>query len=73
MHILLDFDGNLLVYVNVTNDKTADNKGAYEVSLLNGSVIVATDFIMIFYSSTFGTAKEYSLSFVTKRTSNSFL
>lgn len=29
------------VYVNITNGKTADNKGAYEVPLLKGSVIVA--------------------------------
>jgi hypothetical protein len=41
MHTLLDYDGNLPVYVNITNGKTADNKGAYEVPLLKGSVIVA--------------------------------
>lgn len=44
MHTLLDYDGNLPAYVNITNGKTADNKGAYEVPLLNGSVIVADRF-----------------------------
>jgi hypothetical protein len=44
MHTLLDFDGNLPAYINVTNGKTADNKGAYELPLLKGSVIVADRF-----------------------------
>ena len=44
MHTLLDFDGNLPVYVNITDGKTADNKGAYDVPLLKGSVIVADCF-----------------------------
>ncbi|MFY9152731.1 MAG: IS4 family transposase [Prolixibacteraceae bacterium] len=44
MHTLLDFDGNLPAYVNITNGKTADNKGAYDIPLLNGSVIVADRF-----------------------------
>ena len=44
MHTLLDFDGNLPAYVNITNGKTADNKGAYNVPLLKGSVIVADRF-----------------------------
>ena len=41
MHTLLDYDGNLPAYVNVTDGKTADNKGAYEIPLLANSVIVA--------------------------------
>ena len=41
MHTLLDFDGNLPAYVNVTNGKTADNKGVYDIPLLKRSVIVA--------------------------------
>ena len=41
MHTLLDYDGNLPAYVNVTNGKTADNKGAYDIPLLANSVIVA--------------------------------
>lgn len=41
MHTLLDYDGNLPAYVNITNGKTADNKGAYDVPLLANSVIVA--------------------------------
>lgn len=44
MHTLLDYDGNLPAYVNITNGKTADNKGAYAVPLLKGSVIVADRF-----------------------------
>lgn len=44
MHTLLDFDGNLPAYVNITNGKTADNKGAYDVPLHKGSVIVADRF-----------------------------
>lgn len=44
MHTLLDFDGNLPSYVNITDGKTADNKGAYEIPLLKGSVIVADRF-----------------------------
>lgn len=41
MHTLLDYDGNLPAYVNVTDGKTADNKGAYDIPLLAGSVILA--------------------------------
>lgn len=44
MHTLLDFDGNLPAYVNITDGKTADNKGAYEIPLVKGSVIVADRF-----------------------------
>lgn len=44
MHTLLDFDGNLPAYVNITNGKTADNKGASDIPLLKGSVIVADRF-----------------------------
>lgn len=43
MHTLLDFDGNS-AYVNITDGKTADNKGAYDIPLLKGSVIVADRF-----------------------------
>lgn len=44
MHTLLDFDGNLPTYVHITDGKTADNKGAYDIPLLKGSVIVADRF-----------------------------
>ena len=44
MHTLLDYDGNLPVYVNITDGKTADNKGAYDIPLVKGSVIVADRF-----------------------------
>jgi hypothetical protein len=41
MHTLLDYDGNLPAYVNISDGKTADNKGAYDIPLLANSVIVA--------------------------------
>lgn len=41
MHTLLDYDGSLPAYINITDGKTADNKGAYDIPLLKGSVIVA--------------------------------
>lgn len=44
MHTLLDYDGLLPAYVNITNGKTADNKGAYDVPLIKQSVIVADRF-----------------------------
>jgi hypothetical protein len=44
LHTLLDYDGNLPTYVNITNGKTADNKGAYELPLIKSSVIVADRF-----------------------------
>lgn len=44
MHTLLDYDGHLPAYVNITDGKTADNKGAYDVPLLKRSVIVADRF-----------------------------
>jgi len=49
MHTLLDYDGNLPAYVNITDGKTADNKGAYQVPLHKGSVIVADRFYNDFY------------------------
>ncbi|MCC5922133.1 MAG: IS4 family transposase, partial [Cyclobacteriaceae bacterium] len=41
MHTLLDYDGKLPVYVNITQGSVADNKGAYSIPLEKGSVIVA--------------------------------
>jgi hypothetical protein len=41
LHTLLDYDGNLPAYINITNGKTDDNKGAYDIPLLKGSVIEA--------------------------------
>lgn len=38
------YDGLLPSYVNITNGKTADNKGAYDVPLIKQSVIVADRF-----------------------------
>lgn len=44
MHDLLDYDGYLPAYVHISDGKTANNKGAYEVPLLKNSVIVADRF-----------------------------
>lgn len=44
MHTMLDYDGHLPTYVNITDGKTADNKGAYDLPLLKNSVIVADRF-----------------------------
>lgn len=44
MHTLLDYDGNLPAYVNITDGKTADNKGAYNIPLVKNSVVVADRF-----------------------------
>lgn len=44
MHTLLDYDGNLPVYVNITDGRTADNKGAYDIPLVKNSVVVADRF-----------------------------
>ena len=44
MHTLLDYNGNLPAYVNITDGKTADNKGAYDIPLIKGSGIVADRF-----------------------------
>ena len=49
LHTLLDFDGNLPGYVNVTDGKRADNKGAYDIPLIAASVIVADRFYNDFY------------------------
>lgn len=44
MHTVLDYDGHLPSYVNITDGKTADNKGAYDIPLLKQSVVVADRF-----------------------------
>ena len=44
MHTLLDYDGHLPAYVHISDGKTADNKGAYDIPLLKQSVIVADRF-----------------------------
>lgn len=41
MHTLLDYDGKLPTYVNITEGSVGDNKGAYNLPLEKGSVIVA--------------------------------
>ncbi len=41
LHTLLDYDSKLPVYVNITDGKVGDNKGAKSIPLQAGSVIVA--------------------------------
>lgn len=41
MHTLLEYDGKLPAYVNITEGSVADNKGAYDIPLEKGAVIVA--------------------------------
>lgn len=41
LHTLLDFDGNMPAYLNITEGKKADNKAAKDIPLSPGSVIVA--------------------------------
>ena len=41
MHTLLDYDGKLPTYINITNGSVGDNKGAYNIPLQKGAVIVA--------------------------------
>jgi len=41
MHTLLDYDGGLPLYVNITDGKKADNKGAEHIPVQKGAVIVA--------------------------------
>ena len=43
-HTLLDYDGNLPAYINITDGKTADNKGAHDIPLIKRSVLVADKF-----------------------------
>ena len=41
MHTLLDYEGGLPLYVNISDGKTGDNKGAYNTPVQKGAVIVA--------------------------------
>ncbi len=41
LHTLLDYDGNLPAYINITAGKVGDNKGAADIPLVKNSVIVA--------------------------------
>jgi hypothetical protein len=49
LHTLLDFAGKLPIYVNLSDGKTADNKGAYDIPLIANSVIVADRFYNDFF------------------------
>jgi len=49
LHTLLDFAGKLPIYVNLSDGKTADNKGAYDIPLIANSVIIADRFYNDFF------------------------
>ena len=44
MHTLLDYDGHFPAYINVTNGKMGDNRGALDIPIAKGSVVVADRF-----------------------------
>jgi hypothetical protein len=60
MHTLLEYDGKLPVYVNITKGSVADNKGAENIPLEKEQSLLQTDSITIFQCSLFGTAKVFS-------------
>lgn len=39
MHTLLDYEGNLPACMHISDRKTTDIKGAYEIRLLNNSLV----------------------------------
>jgi len=41
LHTLLDYDGGLPVYINVSDGKVSDNTAAYDIAIPKGSVVVA--------------------------------
>lgn len=41
MHTLLEYDGKMPAYINITEGSVGDNKGAYDIPLQKGAVIVA--------------------------------
>jgi hypothetical protein len=61
IHTLLNYDGHLSTYVNITNGKTTDNKVAYQAPVLKGSVIVADWFYNDFLLLNIGTATVFTL------------
>ena len=61
MHTLLEYDGKLPVYVNITKGSVVDNKGVGKHSLWKREQsLLQTDSITIFQCSLFGTAKVFS-------------
>jgi hypothetical protein len=48
LHTLLDYDGHLPSFINITNGKVADNKGAEEIPIPAESVVVADRFYQDF-------------------------
>lgn len=44
LHTLLDYDGNLPAFINVTDGKVGDNKGAADMPLVKNSVVVGDRF-----------------------------
>ncbi len=48
LHTLLVYDGHLPSFINITNSKTADNKGAENIPIPENSIIVADRFYQDF-------------------------
>jgi len=44
LHTLLDYDGNLPAFINMTDGKVGDNKGATDMPLVKNSVVVGDRF-----------------------------
>ncbi|MCC7051086.1 MAG: hypothetical protein IT239_04840 [Bacteroidia bacterium] len=65
-----DISKNLPAYVNITNRKKADNKGAYNIPLIKQSVIVADRFYNDFHLLNIWAATMFSLLFATKKIFN---
>ena len=59
MHTLLEYDGKLPVYVNITKGSVADNKGGKHSFGKGEQSLLQTDSITIFQCSLFGTAKVF--------------
>lgn len=44
LHTLLDYEGHVPVYINISDGKKGDNKAAFDIPLPKGSVVVADRF-----------------------------
>jgi len=64
MNTLLDYDRNLPAYINITNGKTTDNKGAYDIPLIKKQRGGSKPFLQRFFTvERLGTAtRDFSLS-----------
>ncbi|MBP7511994.1 MAG: hypothetical protein KA981_08690 [Bacteroidia bacterium] len=68
MHTLLDYDGNLPAYLNITAGKTDDDKDEYDIPVLKSSIIVADRFYNDFHLLNIRNNTEFILYLNTRRT-----